>query len=1130
MQITAPGKVPHRGALPQIMLVMRLVAILMLATCLQVSARGYTQGRVNLTLKNAPLETALKAIMKQSGYYYWGDPALLKRAKPVNVALRDAEVRAALDECFRDQPLTYEIEDRIVVVKEVVASSASIVPNAEPLSEVRGRVMDEKGEPLVGASVVVKGTKIGTVTDSKGNFELSNVSNGAVLVLSYTGYLSREIVLRGGGQDMVIRLIVSNSPLDEVEVIAYGTTTQRFTTGNISEVKGEDIARQPVGNPLLALEGRVPGLFITQNTGVPGGGVTVRIQGQNSIQRGNDPLYVIDGIPYNSQIPSTGLGNNILGNSGNYSTGNIQINGVGNPLSYINPLDIASIEVLKDADATAIYGSRAANGAILITTKKGVAGSMKVDFNLQQGFGKVTRSMKMMNTRQYLDMRYEALKNDGINLSAQSKTNANYYDLLFWDTTRYTNWAKTLIGNTAQYTNVNGSVSGGTNTIQYFLDGTYHRETTVFPGDFSDQKASLHLNISGASSKQKFHFQLTGSYLYDDNQLPQTDLTNIAMLLEPDAPPLYNSDGSINWAQTATGNSSFDHNPMAKLYNTYRNDAGNLMSNLLLVYRLLPGLDVQSNIGYTNMHSKEFTASPLVAIQPEYRTNIPRSANYGASDIYTWIVEPQIHYVKKILKGKLESLLGATIQQNGSNGYSIEGVGYNSDNVLENIQDATALSATSVFQSEYKYGAVFGRINYDWQDKYIINLNGRRDGSSRFGENNQFHEFGSVGAGWIFSREKFIQNDLPFLSFGKLRASYGTTGNDQIGDYAFMNLYSAVYASVPYQGAVGLAPTGLANPYLEWEETQKASLGGDFGILRDRLLLNVTFERNRSSNELLNYALPNITGFGTITKNFPATVQNTSWELNLNSTNVNVKGFTWTTGLNLTIPRNKLISFPNLSTSTYAKSLVIGQPVNIQHELHFLGVNPATGLYIAADSHGNPTSTPNYSTDRTVTVSTFPKFYGGLQNSLQFKGFQLDFIFQFTKQRAYAYKFGNGYKYPGQFFRSQSNQPVSVLNPWQKPGDNASIQRYSTKLTGLVAASSDAVYADASYIRLRNLSLSYQFPDKWVQKGRFRYFRMYMQGQNLWTITHYQGMDPENQGNSALPPLQIWTLGIQLGL
>ncbi len=749
----------------------------------------------------------------------------------------------------------------------------------------------------------------------------------------------------------------------------------------------------------------------------------------------------MDGIPFPSEVPGGRIGP--LGAS-EYSGTGLELNGgSGNALSYINPSDIASIEILKDADATAIYGSRAANGAILITTKKEKGGKPSLDVNLQNGWSRLTRKVNMLNTRQYVQMRREAFTNDGI-----VPTIDNAADLLLWDTTRYTDWQEMFLGGTARNTIINASVSGGDAITKFLVRGTYQRETTVFPGNFSDQKSSMHFDINTGSIDRKFTFQISGSFLMDNNQLPYIDNPIRFINLPPNAPSLYNADGSLNWAPDASGRSTFA-NPLSYVYQTYQNKTANLISSSTIAYRVLPGLELRSNFGYNNIWSDEIQLTPLSSTLPEYRPYpFARQAFYGNKNYNSWIIEPQLNYIKKIKEAKLDLLVGGTIQQNFASGKIVQGTGYNSDLVLRDIMSATSLGVYSPSLTAYKYAAIFTRLNFSSSDKYIVNLTARRDGSSRFGIKNRFSNFGAVGAAWIFTEEPIIKDNLQLLSFGKLRGSYGITGNDQISDYSYLSLYSPVYASNAYQSSSGLEPSDLPNPYLEWEKTVKLSFGLDLGFFKDRILLNTTYARNRSSNQLLNYSLPSITGQTGIMQNFPATVQNTSWELTLRTENIQLKDFNWISNITLTVPQNKLVAFPNLSTSTYSHQLIIGQPINITKQYRFYGVDPTRGEYMMADVNGKPTTSPNALTDRTALVTAFSKFYGGVENSFSYKGLQLDIFIQFVKQLGGNLQFG-GSVMPGRYeYLFFSNQPSTVLSRWQKPGDNTQIQRFSTFSNG----------------------------------------------------------------------------------
>ncbi|GAA0536674.1 TonB-dependent receptor [Chitinophaga japonensis] len=1088
------------------------------------------QGRKLLTLSatRITLNDVFRVIRKQTGMNvsFSTTSTEINILEKVDVRFNKTPLEDVMKTLLKNRPdLYFEFKDEnILILKDETAkknSSPSPVRSdtSSTVFALRGKVTDAAGNPIPGATVIVKGTQLGASTDGDGDFTLPGVRNGQLLQVRSVGYETREIPI--SGKSIKVLLPLDMQSLDETVVIAYGTTTRRLNTGNISSVKAEEIERQPVSNPLLALQGRVPGLMIQQSSGLSGGGITIQIQGQNSIRNGNDPFYVIDGVPYSSQLlPNLGT---MLGTtqSGQFSGTN------GNPLSFINPADIESIEILKDADATAIYGSRAANGAILITTKKGKAGRTNVNVNIQNGFGRVNRKLDVMNTQQYLEMRHEALRNDGI--TAPSATD---YDLNgLWDTTRNTNWQNELIGGTSQYTDVQASVSGGNNNLQFLVGTGYHQETTVFPGNFDDKKGSLHFNISNTSNNEKFRLQLSGSYLIDNNQLPNEDLTFQAITLSPVAPALYNSDGSLNWMPDATGTSTF-YNPLRYTLNRYKNKTHNLISNILLSYQIVPGLEIKSSFGYTNLQTKETKTFPLTQHKPENRPFELRAAGYQDNKISSWVAEPQIHYKRPLAKGQLEILIGATIQQNNSSGLELSASGFNSDIVLEDIKAASDVQVISTPFAVYKYNALFSRINYNLQNKYIINLTGRRDGSSRFGPENQFHNFGAIGAAWIFSEETFFKNKLSLISFGKLRGSYGTTGSDQIGDYQFMNRYIPINTGIPYQGISALTVNGLTNPYLQWEETKKLQIGLDIGIFRDRVLLNSNYYHNRSSNQLLVYSLPIVTGFNVITKNLPATIQNSGWEFSLSTTNIKSSDFIWTSNFNLTFQDNQLVEFPNLENSAaYRNTYIVGEPITSKKLYSFIGVDPESGLFQFEDNDKMPTFYPQDPDDRTVLVNTLPKYYGGFQNSFTYKGFQFDVLFQFVKQNAQNYEYG---VLPGLFMGGNGNQPITVLDRWQKPGDNALSLRYHSDFSLVqnfnYIYESSAGWSDASFIRLKNASLSWQIPEKWLNSIHLQRARLYVQGQNLLTLTNYKGLDPETRSTSSLPPLRVITMGVQVTL
>ncbi|EDM34761.1 putative outer membrane protein [Pedobacter sp. BAL39] len=1083
-----------------------------------------------------PLESVLKEIRKQSGYDVFYDSKIIPKEQRVDISLAHASLEEALRTVFKDVELVYKIEGKIISIraKSRPGYLESLVARLQSF-DVSGRVVDIQLRPLSGVTLRAENSNAGAVTDRNGRFLIKGINEGDILSFSYIGYQTVQIPAR---PDMgVIALQPATSKLDEIQVIAYGTTSRRLSTGNITTVKADDIEKQPVSNALLALQGTVPGMTVVQAGGFPGTGVTVRIQGQSSLTRGSDPLYVVDGIPYPSQtLPDS---YSPQGGSGR-ADGGVSPSGASSTINLINPSDIESITILKDADATSIYGSRAAAGAILITTKKGKAGDTKVEANIQHGWARMNRRLELLNTAQYIELREEALKNDGLTAGPQD------YDINgTWDRNRYTDWQDELLGNTAGYTDAQLGISGGTELTQFRISGGYNRQTTVYRDNYSDSKASISSVITNTSANRRFKTQLNLQYLRSITKLPTRELTSIAMRLPPNAPALYQPDGSLNWAGIESGGyttSTWD-NPLSYLLVKNQRTLGSLISSLSMSYKILEHLNLSSTFGYSNMDSDDLFTMPLTRVRPEYRSTTSRYATYGYGNQSTWQVEPQLDYHRTIGKGTLSVLVGATFLGRDMNKKETEGVGYASDDVLENMSAATALASYdyATIASRYKYSAIFSRVNYNWNDKYIVNATARRDGSSRFGPENLFNNFASVAGAWIFSNEKFVDELLPALSFGKLKVSYGTTGSDQIGDYQFMELLANSSYFTPYQQANALSILTLANRNLQWEETRKLSAGIDLGFFKDRILLNLNYYRNRSSNQLLDYNLPYTTGFGSVTQNMPATIQNSGWEISLNTVPVQNQQFSWKSNLNFTVAGNKLIRFDDLGQSSYATTYEVGQPLSFLRLYRYNGVDPTTGLFQFFDRNGNLTSNPLYiwyeNHDAVEIVDLTPDFYGGFQNSFSYKGIQLDVLFQFTKQKGLDQNvagFSPGSAYNG---FAGGNQSVAILDRWKSPGDQGKhyqkVSSYYPSELYLASSAygvSEGVVTDASYVRLKNISLSWSLPSMWLNKMRVNGLRIYTQGQNIFTITKFPGLDPETLSSTSLPPLRTITIGAQLTL
>jgi TonB-linked SusC/RagA family outer membrane protein len=1100
------------GCAPNILLIMKLTTLILVAAILQVSAATYAQ-KITLSEKNTPLNKVFEKISDQTGYDFIVSTENLQHSKAVTIKVQNEELKSALDRIFLTQPLTFMIQEKMVVVSNKDNLTNNIRNKNVTSIPVKGIVTDTAGTPLPGATVQVKNGTAGVTTNSDGVFTILANEND-VIEASFIGFQPSSFLVRAntGLQKVILHSIPSK--LNEVQVIGYGTTTKRLNTGNVVTVSSETISKQPVANPLATLEGQVTGLTITQSSGVNGAGIKVQLRGQNSLIQGSDPLFIIDGVPIASGNISI---NQLSSAAASGSSGNSGIS----PFSLINPADIESISVLKDADATAIYGSRGANGVILITTRQGKAGKTVFNASIYTGISEVTRTMGMLNTQQFVQMRKEANKNDGT-----MATVTNSPDLLLWDTTRYTDFKKLLIGNKAHTTDAQISFSGGNANTQFLIGGGLHRETTVFPTPLGDNKGTVHLNLNHHTSDQKLRLNASVIYAADINKLPVSDLTT-AIRTAPNL-KLYDDAGKLNWQEGGVSYISLglgNANPLSFINQSYTGKFQNLNSNLQISYLLLTGLSFKVNLGYNVINSDESSLFPSTSLDPN--TNQLPYSYFGYQSQKSWIIEPQVEYNKWLGHGKLNILVGNTWQDISASGIIVSASNYSSDLLLGSVSAAGSAQTTNSF-NQYRYNGFYGRLNYQLQDKYIFNLSGRRDGSSRFGPANRFSNFAAVGAAWIFSQEDLVQKTLPFLSFGKFRSSYGLTGNDQIGNYKYLDAWTP--GNTTYQGNSILNPVSLYNPNYSWEKNKKFEVGVDVGIFKDKVLFSAAYFDNRSNNQLINYTLPTQTGFTSVLQNRNALIQNTGLEFQVSSLNFKTNNLSWTTTANLTIPHNKLLDFPGLSGSSYANTYVIGQSLSTRKVYQYLGVDPTNGIYKFTDVDNNGLLN---AVDKIVLQNTDIQFFGGIQNTFTYKQLDLSIFFEFKKQTGLNYLNTLSGIIPGTPY---FNQPAVVLNRWQKPGDITNIQKFSALYTDVFTAAnnylppSEAIYSDASYIRCKNVALSYRLPEILLNKLHVSGLRIYLQGQNLFTLTNYIGADPENQDMYVLPPLRTITAGFQLTL
>lgn len=1118
---------------PTITFVPMKITLLTIIAFFTALAPTYSQ-KINLSLTNASLEKTFKEIRKQTGYSFVYTRDQINKANPVSINVKEASLNQVLEICFNGQPLTFKVENKYIIVKDRVQINS---PPSTDYLNVAGKVINEKNEPVIGATITVKQSGIATATDEGGRFTLSNLKTDDVLAITSIGYLQADIPLNGKA-NLVIQLQTYVSRLDETIIIAYGETTRRFSTGSVTKVSSDEISKQPVSNPLAALQGRVPGLVVTSTSGLPGSSFNVQIRGQNSLssdpsasifQRDN-PLFIIDGVPFAPQNNNINQFASVL-SPGNNILLNNSYGGVS-PFNTINPEDIESIEILRDADATAIYGSRGANGVILITTKKGKPGKTTFACKLSSGENRVAHTMPMMNTQEYFEMRREAFKNDGIVPNAVLYDPGYAPDLLIYDSIRDRDWKKYFIGNTAHQTDVNASLSGGSSNTTFLLQSGYHDETYIFPGDFEYRRMSVGFNISHTSTDKKLSMELSGNYSYDKNKTSGTPSLLSAFSMEPNYPDLLDKDGNIVWDYKGAnlGGIYGIANPMSLLMKTYSVSNYNLISHLQLEYKVFNNLKLRSSFGYNSVNSQEYSGNPASSQNPLFTRNA--SADFGSVKLSSWIIEPQLEYTKSMRSARLNVLLGGTFQQNSNSSTSISGSGYSSDALLFSISGAPNKTASDA-SNQYKYAALFGRINYVLKSRYIIDINGRRDGSSRFGKGKQFGNFGSLAAGWIFSETAFLKKKFSCLSYGKIRGSLGTTGSDNIGDYQYISRWAPT--NYNYQGSIGYLPQNLFNQQFSWATTKKFEGGIDLGFLQNKLLVTALWYQNRSGNQLVYYPLPNQTGFAGVTQNWSALVQNRGIEFQLNYSISVTKDFNWNTNFNITIPHNQLLSFPGLETSGYATKYIVGKPLSVLNKFKYYGINDTTGIFQFLTANGKISYEPTNINgaklnDIQVIGDLDPSFYGGWSNTLKFHGFQIDVFVEFKKQLGVNYL---SQVYGGTVPGWQSNQPRELLNRWTKPGDKAEFQKFTSQYNNTAVAGlqyfsqSSGVYSDASYIRLKNVSISYDFKKKALQKIKLQNCRIYVNAENLFTITSYKGNDPETQNFYGIPPLRRIATGLQ---
>lgn len=977
--------------------------------------------------------------------------------------------------------------------------------------KVSGKITDaETGEPLVGVSIVVKGTSTGISSDQSGNYSLDVPALNSVLVFSYVGYDSREITV-AGKTVIDVALQRNISKLDEVVAIGYGHQKKRDLTGAISSVNFKSVQNTPVKDILSALQGRAAGVQVVSNSGAPGDGISVTVRGQSSLNSGNDPLYVIDGVPIETSALS-------------------QLNGYEshglNPLSAINPADIESIEVLKDAASTAIYGSRAANGVILITTKHGKAGKARVSINANTGWSKITRHLGVLNASQWRQVIIDTYTNLDAYNNAITPTEPHWtaVDSLNPMNSGDVDW-QSVMYRTAPQKQADLSVTGGTNTARYAFSTSVLDQDGIFLGSNYKRYTSRLNTEFNASEKTKIGFSVIYSHEANDrinaagtgNQsLVQSILVRppVYSLTYPDGSPIYYFNGKRNPVGMAT-------------QATHLNTTNRVIGNQYLEYSILKGLKFRASVSldFISMKEDEFYPSTI-----DYRAGFNTGA-VRAINNFTWASENYLTYEKTINEvHQFTALAGFSEQAWKQETTGLDGMYFASDNV-RTLNGAGTISDQAVNTSvEHGLVSYFGRVGYSYKSRYLLQANIRADGSSRFGKDNRFGYFPSASAAWRFSDESFMKG-LQILNDGKLRFSVGQTGNEAIGDYISQGQFTIGTNYLNYSGA---APTAMPNPNLSWETSTQYDAGLDLSFVNGRVYFTGDVYLKKTSNLLFAVPIPETTGFGYITQNV-GNVRNKGLELGLTTYNM-VKDFKWNSTFNIGFNRNEVTSLPkDVLTNGFIQAgpyhiLKVGQPIGTFYGYKFLGVysrdadnvnqvknaSSSGKVFRGGDPIWEDVNGDNIidSKDEQIIGNAQPKFVGGFTNNFSYKHFSLDVFFQFT----YGNDIYSNLNQMRNWVFAYNNVSTDALHRWRKQGDVTDYPRpiRNDPLHNEYNRVSSRWVQDGSYLKLKNVTFSYDLPQKVLNKMKISGLRIYCSGENLIAWTHYTAYDPDVSTFSGL--------------
>lgn len=1047
---------------------------------------------------------------------------------------------------------------------------------AQQSRTVNGKVTDQStGQGLPGVAVLVKGTTTGTATGADGTYSINVPGDNSTLVFRYIGYTTKEVAV-GSSATINVTMAVDQKQLEEVVIVGYGTQTREELTGSITSVSAEALKNVPVTSVDQALQGRAAGVQVTQNSGTPGSGIAVRVRGAASIGANNEPLYVVDGVPINT------------GSFTNIGTGGQQTNA----LSDLNPSDIQSMEILKDAASAAIYGSRASNGVVLITTKRGSAGT-KVNFGYYTGTQKVWNKLDLLNGPQSIELKNEMImnrfpKDANGNIIAYGLPWASYADLaayhfseagialsggkvvtldngdgirdvsVFADpsTAVDNNWMDQIF-RSAPISNYDLSISGGNDKTKFLVSGTYFDQTGIVLGS-GFERMNGRINLDHSIS-DKFRVGTSvglsrsiSSRIQNDNNI--NGVISTAILVSTDI-PVYNADGTYS-----KDPASVTENPVAAaLEPTLNAISARVIGNTFAEWDIIPALKLRSTFGLDYLTFRDEDFRPTT-------TNTGAGSNGLGQQSYvqnsTWLTEHTLNYRKTF--GDIHdfsALLGVSYQSSTQNEIFAGATNFPGNDIKQLSAGSVKTSASSS-QTGWGLESYFSRFNYALKNRYLLSASIRADGSSRFGENNRYGVFPAASIGWRISEESFMQG-LDFVSELKLRASYGVTGNSEISNFGSLAL---VGAGANYLQRAGLAPSQLGNPDLTWEETTQSNIGLDFGVLNNRITFNVDAYIKETDDLLLARSLVGSSGYTSITENI-GSIENKGLEFALTSYNIESNepgGFNWNTNFNIAFNKNKVTKLNDgvPFASGFANWVEEGQPLGAfrgyrverifqtQEEIDALnaaareatgnagaryqssGTRPGDIMFKDLNGDGVITSA-----DQEILGSAQPKFTGGLTNNLSYKGFDLSFFFQFVQGN----EIWNHTRAFSEGMNTVFGQTAGTLNRWTPENTNTDVPRAVYGDPNNNRRNSDRWLEDGSYVRLKNFQFGYNLPTSIIDRANLRTVRLFVQGQNLLTFTDYSGFDPEvntfSGSNVSLgtdflvyPQAKTVTFGVNIGL